>query len=166
MTEDRKNLGIFARMNINENISIIHDKTIANALGLLREQKRKQISEQYVEKLNVKISSLQQLISQLSGGNQQKAIIARSLSTNPEILVLDEPTKGIDIGAKSEVYAILKELREEGLSIIFVSSEIEEVIGEADRIIVLHNGSISGEVLESDMNEKNVLMHAFGNKTQ
>jgi ribose transport system ATP-binding protein len=116
-----------------------------------------------VDRLAIKVTALVQRMRNLSGGNQQKVIIGRSLSTAPRILIMDEPTRGIDVGAKAEIYKILRRLKnEEKKAIIMVSSELEEVVAECDRVIVMFQGRISGEAAGADLTKERVLHLAFG----
>lgn len=114
------------------------------------------------ERLGIKISSFKQLISSLSGGNQQKAIIARWLLAKPRILILDEPTRGIDVGAKAEIHHQISQLAQQGIAIILVSSELQEVMGMSDRILVMSNGSIVGEHLRENADSEQIMREAFG----
>lgn len=120
------------------------------------------MAEHFSEKLNVKTPGLDQSIGSLSGGNQQKAMIAKWLSTHPKVLLLDEPTRGIDVGAKSEIYKMLRELADDGKGIIVISSELPEVIGICDRVLVMHQGRIVGEVSGERINEEEIIRLASG----
>ena len=112
--------------------------------------------------MRVKTPSLNQLIKNLSGGNQQKALIARWLLTVPDILMIDEPTRGIDVGAKSEIHRLMSQLAQQGKAIIMVSSELPEVLGMSDRILVMHEGRISGELSRAEANQERVMFYATG----
>jgi ABC-type sugar transport system ATPase subunit len=158
--EDRRQDGIFGNMDIEENIGVIHDKEISR-MGFLNKKKLKAITKEYVKKFSIKISGHDQLISKLSGGNQQKVIISRCLSRNPDIIFMDEPTKGIDIGAKTEIYRIMKKLQAQGKAIILISSELQEIVSECERVIVMRNGYIAGELKHTDVNKENILQLAF-----
>lgn len=146
--EDRKLAAVFSQMDIEENINIIHDKKISKGT-IISSRKTRAIANEFVEKLSVKTAGLWQLIVNLSGGNQQKVILGRCLSTEPEILLLDEPTRGIDVGAKAEIYDILHELKQQNKAIILVSSELEEIIYCSDRVVVMRAGELS-EILEGE----------------
>lgn len=161
ITEDRKNRGIFSLMNIRENIAVIHDKQITKAGIFVAEKKVNDISNEYVKTLSVKTDSIYQKIVNLSGGNQQKVILARMLSTNPRIILADEPTRGVDVGAKAEIFAIMNELKRQNKAIIVVSSELQEVVSECDRILVLRSGRIVGEVKDKEGREEKILNLAF-----
>ncbi|MEG2882283.1 MAG: ATP-binding cassette domain-containing protein [Christensenella sp.] len=119
-------------------------------------------AKNYVEKLNIKTTTVRKRIGDLSGGNQQKAILARWLQTKPEILILDEPTHGIDVGAKAEIYGIIRDLAKEGITILLISSELPELLMLSDRIVVMSMGRISGIIEPHDYSEENVMMYATG----
>ena len=162
ITEDRKQWGIFALLSVRDNISIIQTKAILNRLHLLSDGKARKIASEYAEKITVKTASMENRITSLSGGNQQKALIARMLSLDPDIILMDEPTRGVDVGAKAEIFKILRKLREqERKSILVVSSEIEEVIAECDRVLVMHEGILVGECKGDAINKENILRLAF-----
>ena len=119
--------------------------------------KIKKVVDENVSKLSIKTPSNKTLIQSLSGGNQQKVIIARWLANNPDVLIMDEPTRGIDVGAKYEIYQIMINLAKQGKGIIMISSEMPELIGMSDRIIVMCNGEITGEVSESEATQENIM---------
>lgn len=164
LTEDRKNRGIFSLMDIRENIAVIHQKSITRAGGFIDNKKVDRISGQYTEELSVKTDSIRQKIVNLSGGNQQKVVLARMLSMDPRIILADEPTRGVDVGAKAEIFAILKKLRKQGRSVILISSELAEVVRESDRVLVLRNGEIVGEVKSRSGREEKILNYAFNGR--
>lgn len=160
--EDRKLSGIFDKMDIRENMAIIHDKAITTGGLFLKQKAISQIVDKYVKKLCIKCISTKQLIGNLSGGNQQKVIVSRCLSTEPDIILLDEPTRGVDVGAKAEIYDILKLLKnDEGKSIIIVSSELPEIILLCDRVLIMRNGKITGELEGDDISKERILQYAF-----
>jgi ABC-type sugar transport system ATPase subunit len=149
-------------MDVKDNVSVVHAKEIT-LLSFLRKRKMFRLAERFVKRLEVKITGLTQMVAKLSGGNQQKVILSRWLSKNPDIFLMDEPTRGIDVGAKAEIYKILQRLKtEEGKSIIMVSSELPEVVAECDRVIVMRNGRVAGEVTGKDMTKETILQLAFG----
>jgi len=143
--EDRKRHGIVPIMGVGRNISLSVLNNYITFLGTIDEDREFQDTTDYIDRLKVKTASPELSIKNLSGGNQQKAIIAKCLLTNPKILILDEPTRGIDVGAKYEIYKLMHALVKEGMSIIMVSSELPEVIGISDRVLVMHEGSLKGE---------------------
>ncbi|WP_341280005.1 sugar ABC transporter ATP-binding protein [Paenibacillus sp. FSL H8-0537] len=146
LTEERRVTGIFPVLTIAENTVIANLSRFKTPYGLISNGRIGEVSQQSVEKFRVKTPSTKQLIRNLSGGNQQKVLLARWLLTDPEVLLLDEPTRGIDIGAKYEIYSFMIELARQGKSIIMISSEMPELIGMSDRIIVMREGRISGIV--------------------
>ena len=124
--------------------------------------KQIEITDKYIDLLQIKCASRETLIKQLSGGNQQKVILARWLATNPDFLILDEPTRGIDIGTKTEIQKLVRQLADEGKSLIFISSEIEEMLRTCNRMAVLRDGAKVGEIDECDMNQMNVMKAIAG----
>lgn len=163
VTEDRKRTGVFALMSVENNICVIHDKEIFSKTGKISLKKCRMIAEEYSKRLTVKAASLRSKITTLSGGNQQKVLIARVLSIKPDIIIMDEPTRGVDVGAKAEIFNILRALREkEGKSIIIISSELEEIQKECDRILVMHEGKLCAELIGEAINKNNILNAAFG----
>lgn len=159
--EDRKEEGIIPNLSVRENISVTILDKLLNKFLFINSEKEIEIAERYVEKLNIRTPSIEKKISELSGGNQQKTIIARWLDTDPQVLILDEPTKGIDVGAKSEFYKLICECVKQGIGVIVISSEMPEIIGLSDRIIVMKDGTITGEVMREDANEESILALAM-----
>lgn len=158
--EDRKHEGIFPALSVEENINLSVRRRLAKG-GILAAGAERKNAEAFVEKLNVKTASLATPIQNLSGGNQQKAILARWLSEDVKVMLLDEPTRGIDVGAKSEIYAIMRNLAKQGVAIVMVSSELPEVMGVCNRIIVMSEGRISGESRRDEMTEASLLSMAL-----
>ncbi|MFQ4178844.1 sugar ABC transporter ATP-binding protein [Clostridioides difficile] len=164
ITEDRKGTGLFLQMSVKENTTMAGLKKISKFKSIIDRKKEKEILEKYIEALRIKTPHMNQVIQSLSGGNQQKAIIARWLLLQPDILIMDEPTRGIDVNAKAEIYNLMGNLVESGVSIIMISSEIPELISMSDRIMVMREGHISGFLEGEEMVENNVLKLAFGGK--
>ena len=161
VTEDRKTQGLVVDFSIKENIAMANfDKTSKS--GIIRGSKEKSFVGKLVEKLGVKTPSAELPAKSLSGGNQQKVVIAKWLGIKPEILILDEPTRGVDIGAKKEIYQIMNDLAEQGVAILMISSELPEVIGMSDRVLVMHEGKITGEVAGEDMTQEKIMHYATG----
>lgn len=159
--EERRIKGLFDNMNILENMTILHSKRITWG-GFLQSGKMNRIAKEFIKKLDIKLVSIKQMIKSLSGGNQQKVIIAKWLSKSPKILLMDEPTRGIDVGTKAEIFNILKDLRKkEKKSILFVSSELSEIIAECDRVLIMSKGKIKGEVRGKNINREKILKYAF-----
>lgn len=130
--------------------------------GIINNQNENSEVTKYINKFNIKTPSATQIIKNLSGGNQQKVVISKWLMIKPQVLILDEPTRGIDVGAKIEIYHLINELKESGVAIIFISSEMPELLGVSDRIIVLHEGKITGEFLHQDATQEKITECAFG----
>lgn len=160
--EDRKNQGCFLRMTIEWNIAITNIKKLCKGIFVQDKLVAKQ-AESYRELLNIKTPSIEQNAGNLSGGNQQKVVLAKVLAGDSDIIIFDEPTRGIDVGARQEIYALMNSLVEQGKSIIMISSDMEELLGMSDRIIVLSEGNYSGEVLKPDFSQKHILELASGN---
>jgi len=156
LAEDRKADGIIPNLSVRENI-VLAALPRLSPFGLIRKSKQDQIVRIFMERLRIKAASPDQKVSELSGGNQQKVLLARWLATGPKILLLDEPTRGIDVGAKAEVQALIDELAQEGLGVLLISSELEELIDGADRVVVLRDGGVVGELSGDAITEENVL---------
>ncbi|NJL94287.1 MAG: sugar ABC transporter ATP-binding protein [Anaerolineae bacterium] len=154
--EDRKREGLILIRSVLENASVAILRQICR-LHFIRRGLERQIVTQFVSKLRVATPSVEQHVGKLSGGNQQKVVLARWLAVKPRVLILDEPTRGIDVGAKAEIYALLNELAEQGIAIIVISSEMPEVLGLSDRIYVMQNGRITGELSRAEATEEKVL---------
>ncbi len=161
LTEDRKQQGLFLNLNVKNNINAAIIDTLSRHM-ILQGKKEVANATAYVQRLNIKVHSVGQLISSLSGGNQQKAMIAKWLSVNPSVIIMDEPTRGIDVGAKSEIHNMLRELSNKGIGIILISSELPEIIGMCDRVIVMHEGRVTGEVSGQEITEKRIILMASG----
>lgn len=155
--EDRKLQGILANLSVSDNINISMLDQNSNRFGFVNREKEERAAEAGIRDFKIKTPSPDKKIVELSGGNQQKCIVARWLSTNPKVLILDEPTKGIDVGAKSEFYQMICQFAKEGLGVILISSELPEVIGLSDRIIVMKSRQIVGEVSREEATESRLL---------
>ncbi len=160
--EDRKQQGLVIDMTVRENLSLAALRRDQKKAGFLDFAKEKKISEKMIKAMRVKTPNEDQIIRYLSGGNQQKVVLGKWLAMKPKILLLDEPTRGIDVGAKSEIYALMEELAESGVAILYVSSEMEEILGMADRALVMHEGRISGELTREELTEENIMHLATG----
>ena len=161
LTEDRKLNGIMGVLSVGDNITVAALPRYSPG-GFLKVSEMRKDSQEQREKLRIKTPSLNQLIKNLSGGNQQKALISRWLLTVPDVLLIDEPTRGIDVGAKSEIHRLMSLLARQGKAIIMVSSELPEVLGMSDRILVMHEGRISGELSREEANQESVMHLATG----
>jgi ribose transport system ATP-binding protein len=165
LTEDRKSLGLFLDMTISENINIGVIGSDAKAAGVLDFAQAKTRSDHAVASLAIRTRSTSINVGALSGGNQQKVLIARLLETKPKVIIFDEPTRGVDVGAKSEIYRIIDELAENGIAIVVISSDLPEIIGIADRVLVMREGRIAGEVTGSEsvpINQEAIMAFSTG----
>jgi methyl-galactoside transport system ATP-binding protein/inositol transport system ATP-binding protein len=161
LTEDRRGSGLFPMLAVQLNIAIATIPRFLNKFGLIREAQLNKSCAEYVKKIQVKTPSLAQHVENLSGGNQQKVLVARWLMTNPEILFLDEPTRGIDVGTKSEIHRLISTLAGEGKSIVMVSSELPEIMGMSDRIMIMHQGRVTGIVENSkELTQEELMAYA------
>ena len=153
VSEDRKDLGLDLLMTVKKNISLANLHGGADK-GVIDFDKEVQIAEDYRTKMNIKTSSIETNVSNLSGGNQQKVVISKWLYTEPEVLFLDEPTRGIDVGAKYEIYTIIEEMSQQGKAVCIISSELPELLGMCDRIYTMNDEKITGEVLRKDATQE------------
>jgi ribose transport system ATP-binding protein len=160
LSEDRKRYGLMLDQDVNFNISISALPRHLNALGLVRDEQVRRASLDHVESLRIKTPSLRQRVKNLSGGNQQKVVIAKWLVKDCDILIFDEPTRGIDIGAKEEIYDLLNALAEQGKSIIMISSELPEVLRLSHRIVVMCEGRITGVLDNAEADQEIVMEYA------
>lgn len=156
VSEDRKGNGLILMQDIKENTTIANLKKIANA-SVINKNEEVKVAEEYRKSLNIKTPSIEQKVENLSGGNQQKVAIGKWLFVDPNILILDEPTRGIDVGAKYEIYTIMNELVAKGLSVIMISSELPEVLGMSDRIYVMAEGKFTGELLTEEATQEKIM---------
>jgi ABC-type sugar transport system ATPase subunit len=158
---DRRNAGAFLVLSVLDNVAAASLRKV-NRCGFLNRTRMKDLADNYLSRMNLKARSIEQKMGTLSGGNQQKVVLARGLATEPHILLLHEPTRGIDVGAKAEIYQILNQLAARGISILIVSSELPELIGQCDRILAMHNGRIAGEYSRQEASEEKILASAMG----
>lgn len=161
LTEDRRGTGIIPVLSVEHNITISSIKKYQK-YGFLAVKQMCSDSQKYMDKLKVRAPSIHTKIENLSGGNQQKALVARWLMTQPDILMVDEPTRGIDVGAKAEIHTLISEMAGEGKAIIMVSSEMQEVLAISDRILVMHEGEMSGIIERKDFTQEKVMKYAAG----
>ncbi|XBS70234.1 sugar ABC transporter ATP-binding protein [Acerihabitans sp. KWT182] len=160
LTEDRKKDGLALGLSVGTNIMLSSYRQYANAWGVINEKRCRAVSEDLRRRLRIKTPDLAQLTVNLSGGNQQKTIIAKWLCKNSEILIFDEPTRGIDVGAKLEIYELMNRLTAEGKSIIMISSELPEILGMCDRILVMRQGRITAELPSAQADQENIMKYA------
>ncbi|HBR02687.1 MAG TPA: D-xylose ABC transporter ATP-binding protein [Ruminiclostridium sp.] len=156
MPEDRKLQGLILGMAVRENTTLASLGEISNAC-IINSKKEREVSLNYIEKLSIKTTGIEQKVNNLSGGNQQKVVIAKWLAIKPKVLILDEPTRGIDVGAKKEIYALMGKLAAEGVGIIMISSELPEVIGMSDRIVVMHEGCVRGTLDRKEASQEAIM---------
>lgn len=160
--EDRKQHGLVLEMNVRQNVSLAGLFRNRIGLGFLNRRKERSDSQATIEKMRVRTPSDKQMVQFLSGGNQQKVVIGKWLSMMPKLLLLDEPTRGIDVGAKEEIYRLMESLAEQGMGVLFVSSEMEEILGMSDRVLVMHEGQITGELRRDELSEEAIMQLATG----
>ena len=159
--EDRKGLSLFMNLSILFNISVAKLPELSRA-GIINNRRVMQTGREFVEKLSIKLNTLNKPVSDLSGGNQQKTILARWLAINPKVLILDEPTHGVDVGAKADIYRLVRDLAESGISILLISSELPEILAMSDRVVVMHEGQVTGILDRSECDEHVVMLYATG----
>lgn len=160
--EDRKLKGLNLKSSVNDNISIINLSTFCRMNQLINKRAERKAVEQQIRNLRIKTPSRNTVVNSLSGGNQQKVVVAKSLIGTPEILILDEPTRGIDVGAKAEIHKLMSTLAQQGKTVIMISSEMPEILGMSDRVIVLHEGEITGEFTREQFDQEKIMAHAMG----
>jgi len=160
-TEDRKGSGLLLEMNVAHNMTLASPARVSR-WNLIRKKREADVVDDKIRELNIKAKSLRGPVKNLSGGNQQKVVLAKWLVSEAELYILDEPTRGIDVGARSEIYRLISKLAEEGKAVIVVSSELPELLGLCNRIYVMHRGRIKGELAGPDANEQNVMAMATG----
>jgi len=148
-------------MTVRENTSLANLKSLVRFLFVDRRRERA-IAEQYVRELQIKTPSVEQVTQNLSGGNQQKVVLAKWLFTQSRVLIFDEPTRGIDVGAKVEIYKLMNDLARKGVSILMISSELPEVLGMCDRVLVMHEGRLAGELARKDATQERIMQLATG----
>lgn len=164
-SEDRKLDGLILGMDVTSNMTLSSLEQFKTLMGLDK-GKEKSVAEDYREKINIKTPSLKQMVKKLSGGNQQKVSIAKSLLTDPQVLILDEPTRGVDVGAKREIYDILNQIKKEGRSIIMISSDMPEILGMSDRILVMHGGESKGILSREEATQEKIMSYIMRESDQ
>lgn len=163
VTEDRKSEGLILKFPIADNIALPNLSRLTPKLFVNRKKER-ELCEKFVKSLHIRTTGIQQQVMYLSGGNQQKVVLAKWLATQPKILILDEPTRGIDVAAKAEIYKLINELSAQGIAILLISSETPEIMGMSDRILVMNEGMISGEFVREEFSEEGIISAAIGRK--
>jgi len=158
ITEDRRHEGLLMTKPVGENLSLVKMSSLLNRMGVVNVKQREAYNRQAIKDLRIKVVDYRrQLVNSLSGGNQQKVVFGKWVIDDPRIFILDEPTRGVDVGAKFEIYSIIINLAESGSAVLFISSEIEELIGTCDRILVMKDGRITGDVQKEDLNQERIL---------
>ena len=160
--EDRKELGLVMIQNVKENTTIAKLKKIAN-MSVINEHEENIVAEDFCKRLNTKTPTILQLTGNLSGGNQQKVVLSKWLFSDPRVLILDEPTRGIDVGAKHEIYTIINSLAAQGMACILISSEMPEIIGMSDRIYVMSEGRITAELAAETATQEEIMRNILNN---
>ena len=159
LTEDRRGNGIIGLLSVRENMCVA--KLNLGMYGMPLDQKKmRSDSQEYIDKIRIKTPTMETPIMNLSGGNQQKVLVGRWLLTDPDVLIVDEPTRGIDVGAKAEIHTLLSELAGMGKAIIVISSEMPEIMGVSDRIVVMHEGHVSGTLKRSEFSQELIMKYA------
>ncbi|MCL6504832.1 MAG: sugar ABC transporter ATP-binding protein [Pirellulales bacterium] len=161
--EDRRQLGLVLAASVQRNISLPSLHLLQRA-GLVRANRERALAQQMVERLRIRTPHLKQAAALLSGGNQQKVVLAKWLARQARVLILDEPTRGVDVGAKTEIYGLIDALAQEGVGILMISSELEEILGMADRVLVMHEGRLAGELAREQLSEEAIMRLATGGK--
>jgi ribose transport system ATP-binding protein len=161
LTEDRKGKGLFLELGVGWNISFPIVRKLSK-YGIVDTKTESELAEKYRQRINIKTPSLEQRVINLSGGNQQKVVLAKALAAESYVLIFDEPTRGIDVGAKQEIYHLMTELADHGNAILMISSDMEELLGMSDRIIVLCEGRLAGEVKKEQFSQDYILDLASG----
>ncbi|SDB95464.1 ribose transport system ATP-binding protein [Melghirimyces thermohalophilus] len=161
VTENRKDEGLVLPLSLRENLSLPNLDSLSSK-GIIRGRKEESLVREQVERLRVKRNSLEQEVKTLSGGNQQKVVIGKWLALSPQVLILDEPTRGVDIGAKEEIYQLMDHLAREGMAILLISSDLPEVLGMSDRVLVMHEGRLKGEFTQEEATQEKVMTAASG----
>ncbi|WFO17663.1 ATP-binding cassette domain-containing protein [Cellulophaga baltica 4] len=162
VSENRKEEGVFLPLSIRRNISVTNFGPISSKLGFISVDKETKNAQDLIEKLNIKTVSSEVQVKNLSGGNQQKVALAKWLSVNSKVIIIDEPTRGVDVGAKVEIYNLINEVAKKGVAVIVISSDMPEIMGISDRILVMHEGSIYGELPKENFSEENILRYSIG----
>jgi ribose transport system ATP-binding protein len=163
--EDRRRAGLFLPMSVKRNLSLPSLRRDQRR-GFLNRTAENRVSAEMIALMRIKSASERQIVRYLSGGNQQKVVLGKWLCLEPKLLLLDEPTRGIDVGSKEEIYKLMDQLAGRGVAILFASSELEEVIGLADRVLVMHEGRLTGELARAELSEEAIMHLATGSADQ
>ncbi|CAB1245724.1 Putative ribose/galactose/methyl galactoside import ATP-binding protein [Ruminococcaceae bacterium BL-6] len=158
--EDRKKDGLCVKLSVRENLALTNLDWISNLIGRVNREKENKLAKKVVSDLNIKLANLENNAESLSGGNQQKVVVGKWLARNSRVVIFDEPTRGVDVGAKVEIYNLMNQLKTQGIGVLFVSSELPEVLGISDRIVVMCDGRITGELMPEEATEDRILSYA------
>jgi ribose transport system ATP-binding protein len=159
--EDRRHTGVITSLSVRENVSLPSLERVSSN-GLVRRKEEARLAEDMRGQLGIKAPTIETPVRGLSGGNQQKVVLAKWLARNPKCMVFDEPTRGIDVGARSEIYDLMRRLADEGVAILMISSDMEEVLAMSDRVLVMHEGRLAGSLSQRDATEEAVMKLAVG----
>ena len=162
--EDRKKDGLCTKLSIRDNIALPNLDILCNKFGVVNHKKETEMVERSVHELTIKLASSESDAGSLSGGNQQKIVVAKWLARNSRVVIFDEPTRGIDVAAKVEIYNLMNELKKQGIGVIFVSSELPEVLGMADRVLVMSEGVLTADLRKEDTNQEEIMKYASSTK--
>ena len=161
-TEDRRYEGLVLPLSVAHNISMANFDSICNKAGFINLRKERALAEKYKDNFNIRTPDVNKKVGELSGGNQQKVVVAKWMNTNVRVFIFDEPTRGIDVGAKAEIYQLMVDIAAQGNAVIMVSSELPEVLGVSDRILIMREGKITGELLAHEADEESIMSFAIG----
>jgi ribose transport system ATP-binding protein len=159
--EDRKDQGLFLGLGVRANISAGVTSKISR-YGFIQPEKDSQLAQHYIDELRIRTPTMEQSTRNLSGGNQQKVVLAKWMAVNPKVLILDEPTRGVDVGAKAEIYHLMHKMVQQGMAIIMISSELTEILGMSDRVVVMREGKMMGELGREEATEEKIMAYATG----
>ncbi|AKA71321.1 sugar ABC transporter ATP-binding protein [Clostridium scatologenes] len=162
LSEDRKQEGLILNLSVAQNMTLPNLTSYENKMKRIDKKSEKKEVEEYIKRLSIKTPSQEQLVKNLSGGNQQKVILAKWLMRSPKVLIVDEPTKGIDVGAKKEIYEVLNKLKSMGKAVIMISSDMAEILGVSDRVMVMHEGKVTGELKREEATQESIMKYAIG----
>jgi ribose transport system ATP-binding protein len=160
--EDRRLTGLITDMTVRENVTLPGLRRHCGAMGLIQRDSETRTASQQCQSLKVKTPSVETRVMNLSGGNQQKVVLGKWMALEPKVIIFDEPTRGIDVGAKSEIYRLMGALADNGVAIVMISSDMEEILGVADRIAVMHDGRITGVLDRAQFDQETIMRLAVG----
>lgn len=161
LTEDRQNFGLIPQLSVTKNLTLAVLRKISS-YGVISARREKSLVQEFIKRLKIRLRNTSQRVTSLSGGNQQKVLVARWLASDPHILIMDEPTRGIDVGTKAEIYMLMRQLAEQGMAIMMISSDLIEILEVSDRILVIHEGTITGEFTHKEASEEAIMACATG----